>query len=144
VSEPALIKARYRGRLEEAVGEQLHAAGIKAAYEGGWVPFAVPSRTARYLPDFRVGDIIIEAKGWWGRQGAKERQKFILLKEQHPELDIRFVFSNANKPIYKGSPTTFANWADDHGFKWSEKVVYTKWIEDLKKEMKRCKQLLRT
>jgi hypothetical protein len=138
--EPALIKARYRNKLEEKVGEQLHAAGIKAAYEGYWVPFAVPSRTAKYLPDFRVGNIIIETKGWFGRQSAKERQKFVLLKEQHPELDIRFVFTNDTKPIYKGSPTTFADWARDHGFKWSSGGrVPREWIDDLKKEMK-CKR----
>ena len=40
----------------------------------------------------------------------------ILLKEQHPELDIRIVFQDMKKPIYRGSKTTYAKWATDHGF----------------------------
>jgi hypothetical protein len=68
--------------------------------------------------------IILEAKGRFGDKfgnGAKERQKLILLQEQHPELDIRIVFQRASTAIYKGSKTTYAKWADDHGFKWSDK-----------------------
>ena len=141
--EPALIAAKYRNRLEASVGEQLRAADVPFDYEREWVPYAVPARKAKYLPDFwpRGTQIIIETKGWFGRSGAKERQKLVLLKEQHPELDIRIVFSDANKRIYKTSPTTYAQWADDHGFKWSTKgVVPRAWIDDMKKEAKRCKR----
>jgi hypothetical protein len=143
--EPLLIQARYRNRLERGVGEQLSAAGVPFAYEREWVRYTVPEREAKYLPDFWPDDtnIIIETKGWFGRQGAKERQKLVLLKEQHPELDIRIVFSDANKRIYAGSPTTYAQWADDHGFKWATKgVVPRQWINDLKKEREKCKQTL--
>jgi Phage endonuclease I len=105
----------------------------------------MPAREARYLPDFRVGNIIIETKGWFGRNGARERQKLVLLKEQHPDLDIRIVFSDARKPLYKGSPTTYAMWATDHGFTYSTKgIVPQRWIVHLKREQsnvtKRCKR----
>jgi hypothetical protein len=136
--EPLLMQVRYRNRLERSVGEQLSAAGIPFDYEREWIPYDVPARTAKYLPDFWPRDtrIIIETKGWFGRQGAKERQKLVLLKEQHPELDIRLVFSDANKRIYPRSPTTYAKWADDHGFKWATGSVPQAWI----KEIKRCKK----
>jgi hypothetical protein len=140
MSEPILLQDRYRNKLEARIGEQLSSAGVSFSYEGLRVPFAVPSRTAKYLPDFRVGNIILEGKGWFG-QGAKERQKLVLVRESNPELDIRLVFSDANKKIYKGSPTTYAQWADDHGFLWSTKgEVPSAWITDLKKEAQRCKQ----
>jgi hypothetical protein len=143
LSRPALSLApEYRNSFEQRIGGQLDAAGIEFVYEGDKIPFAVPARPAKYWPDFRVGNIILEGKGWFGRSGAKERQKFVLIKEQHPELDIRFVFSDANKRIYKTSPTTYAKWANDHGFPWSTKgVIPAQWITDLKKEMTRCKQL---
>jgi hypothetical protein len=137
LAEPILLQARYRNKLERAVGEQLHAAGISFDYEGEWIEYDVPARKAKYLPDFRPRgtNIILETKGWFGRQGAKERQKLILLKEQHPELDIRIVFSDARKPIYKGSPTTYAQWATDHGFTYSDKGMIPKsWHTDLKRQ----------
>ena len=85
---PALTAARYRNKLEEQIAEQLNAAGIEFVYEGDKIPFRVPARTARYWPDFRAGNIIIEGKGYWGRS-AKERQKFLFIRESNPELDIR-------------------------------------------------------
>lgn len=134
-SEPLLLKARYRSRLEDKIGEQLNAAGIAFAYEGERVPYTIPERIAKYLPDFRVGNIVLEGKGWF--KTAAERQKLILVRECNPELDIRLVFSDANKRIYKGSPTTYAQWADTHGFKWSTKgAIPPQWIKDLKQEQK--------
>lgn len=125
----------FRNKLERSVGDQLTAAGIEYDYEGEWITYDVPARKAKYLRDFqpRGTNIIIETKGWFGRNGAKERQKLVLLKEQHPELDFRIVFSDANKRIYKTSPTTYAKWADDHGFTWSTKgIIPAGWIEELK------------
>ena len=141
--EPALREREFRNPSEERVGETLRAAGIDFEYEGRNVEYLVPARKAEYLPDFRtrIGNIILEVKGWFGKQGAKERQKYILVREAHPELDIRFVFTDANKKIYKKSPTTYAKWADDHGFKWSTKLhVPQQWLEDMKREVKRCKR----
>jgi hypothetical protein len=150
MSKPALsIEPNFRSGLEKKVAEQLEADGVTYGYESQWIRYIVPEREAKYLPDFSFKDcpIIIEPKGRFGggnpkfRQpssdGAKERQKLILLKEQHPELDIRLVFSRASTPIYKGSKTTYAKWADDHGFKWSEKVVPPEWIKDIKQSQKR-------
>lgn len=137
---PILIEARYRSRLEERIAEQLEAAGIQFTYEGDWVPYTVPERKSRYLPDFTCpGRILIEGKGRFGgfrsdSDGAQERQKLILLKEQHPELEIRIVFQDARKPIYKGSKTTYAKWATDHGFQWSDKGrVPPAWIIEMQK-----------
>jgi hypothetical protein len=133
-AEPILLEARYRNDLEKRVALQLKRAGVKFEYEPSTITYSVPARQARYLPDFVVADtpIIIETKGWFGRSGAKERQKLVLLKEQHPDIDFRIVFSDANKKIYKGSKTTYAKWATDHGIPWADKgVVPAAWIKEI-------------
>jgi hypothetical protein len=146
MSKPALtIEPNYRSKLEEKVAEQLEADGVEFHHEGKWVPYIVPERQAKYLPDFHFDEcpIIIEAKGRFGggnpkfkqpaTDSAKERQKLILLKEQHPELDIRIVFQRASTPIYPKSPTSHGKWATDHGFKWSDKgVVPQDWLDEIR------------
>jgi hypothetical protein len=135
LAEPLLIQARYRNGLEKRVGTQLSDAGVRFKYEPRKVPISVPARKSTYLPDFipdEAPHIIIETKGYF-YNGAKDRQKLILVKEQHPELDIRIVFQNASKTIYKNSPTTYGQWATDHGFKWADKgIVPDEWIEEMK------------
>lgn len=121
----------YRSRLEKEVACQLEDAGVEFGYESERLTYTVPSRKASYTPDFICDNkIIIEAKGWF--RTANERHKMIRIRDCHPELDIRFVFQNANKPIYKGSPTTYSKWAEDNGFKWSgNSTVPDEWIEEL-------------
>lgn len=143
---PILVEAAFKSDLERKVADQLDGAGVKYGHESQWVHYNVPAREAKYLPDFSFegSSILIEAKGRFGggnprfkapaTDGAKERQKLVLLKEQHPELEIRIVFERASTPIYKGSKTSYGKWATDHGFKWSDKgVVPPEWIKDLKK-----------
>jgi hypothetical protein len=156
-SKPALtLEPTFRSKLEADVAEQLTEDGVEYGHEAQWIRYVVPEREAKYLPDFSFADcpIILEPKGQFGgtfyngaRQmrgskdaAVKERQKFILLKEQHPELDIRFVFSRASSKIYPGSKTTYGKWATDHGFKWSEKVVPQQWIDEIKAFLKEHKK----
>lgn len=145
-SKPALTLERsFRSGSEELVAAQLDNAGVDYEYESTWVHYDVPARRAKYLPDFPVKDtnIILEVKGrfggrYRGSKGAEERQKLILLKEQHPELDIRIIFDRASMPIYKGSKTTYAKWADDHGFKWADKrTVPAAWLAEIKKAQRK-------
>lgn len=153
MSKPALsIEPEYRSGLEREAAAKLTQAGVSFDYEGQWIRYAVPAREAKYLPDFSFRDcpIIIEPKGLFGGAitgngkrrvstkdaAVKERQKFVLLKEQHPHLDIRFIFSRASTPIYKGSKTTYGKWATDHGFMWSEKVLPDAWIKEIKAYLK--------
>jgi Autographiviridae endonuclease I len=153
MSKPALtIEPTFRSGLEKKVAEQLDAGGVAYGFESQWIRYIVPEREAKYLPDFSFegSNIVIEAKGRFGggnpkfkqpaTDGAKERQKLILLKEQHPELDIRILFSRASTPIYPKSKTTYAKWATDHGFKWAEKVVPPEWLADILQDIKQSKK----
>lgn len=136
---PLLIQARYRNKLEISIGEQLSDAGVSFEYEPRNIPYIVPARDAKYLPDFWAGNIILEGKGYF-YDSARDRQKLILVKEANPQLSIRIVFSDANKKIYKGSKTTYGKWATDHGFMWSDKGrVPAEWIAEMKSSKHRRK-----
>jgi hypothetical protein len=128
-------KGKHRSALEDKVANQLTKLGVNFSYEGTRLDYKIPARKAKYTPDFIVElsdehgpkALVIEAKGWF--RTAAERHKMVLVKECNPHLDIRIIFQNANKPIYKGSPTTYAKWADENGFLWSDKgLVPEEWI----------------
>jgi hypothetical protein len=127
-------KKAYKSRLEDRIGKQLEASGVEFGYETVRLSYEVPAKTCRYTPDFCFKNIVIESKGWF--RSATERQKMVLVRDQNPHLDIRFVFQNANKPIYKRSPTSYAKWASDNGFKWADYgKVPEEWLEELKDEV---------
>jgi hypothetical protein len=105
-------------------------AGLAVSYEEEKIPFVWPERDATYLPDFKLpsndgGFFYIEAKGIWA---VEDRQKHLLIREQHPELDIRFVFSNQNAKLYKNSPTSYAQWCEKHGFLYAHKAIPDSWL----------------
>lgn len=119
----------FRSGLEYRISEDLKSKGVEFDYEKLKIKYTIPEREATYTPDFQIlaNGIIIEGKGIFD---ADDRKKHLLIKEQHPELDIRLVFSRANAPIYKGSPTTHAAWAEHHGFKWAEKLIPQEWLDE--------------
>jgi Phage endonuclease I len=127
----AWARARgYRSGLEVKVAKQLEDAGVPFQYEKLKVHYTVPERQAYYLADYVLDNgIIVETKG---KFEVGDRQKHLLIKKQHPELDIRFVFSNSNAPIYKGSPTSYAQWCKSHGFLYADKTIPEEWIKEAK------------
>jgi hypothetical protein len=119
----------FRSGLELRISEDLKKRGVPYEYEKLKIEYRIPEREAKYTPDFLLLDngIIVEAKGIFD---TEDRKKHLLIKEQHPHLDIRLVFSRANAPIYKGSPTTHGAWAEHHGFKFAEKLIPQEWIDE--------------
>jgi hypothetical protein len=119
----------FRSGLELRISDDLKSKGVPFEYEKLKISYVVPERNATYTPDFVLlaNGIIVESKGIFD---AEDRKKHILIKQQHPELDIRLVFSRANAPIYKGSPTTHGKWADHHGFKYAEKLIPAAWLKE--------------
>lgn len=123
------IKHGYRSGLEDTMLRQLEDLGITPNYESVKIKYIVPEKEHTYTPDFPVSStLMIETKGIWE---LEDRKKMLLIKEQHPELDIRMVFSNANKKIKKGSKTSYANWCDAHGIKWAHKAIPKEWVEEI-------------
>jgi len=125
------IKHGFRSGLEDKIAKQIEEAGLPVIYEQERVEYIVPARPAKYTPDFKLpkpgGFFYVETKGRWV---TADRQKHLLLKEQFPDLDIRFVFSNANAKLYKGSPTTYAAYCEKHGFTYAHKVIPDEWLHE--------------
>ena len=108
-----------RSKLEVKVEDQLIAQGIDYEYEPSdkKISYVVPAMGHTYLPDFAIrrtdgGFIYVEAKGIWDYD---DRYKHLLIKQQQPELDIRFVFQRAGQRIRKGSKTTYRDICEGNG-----------------------------
>lgn len=65
-----------------------------------------------------------------GNFTGPDRTKMLLVKKQHPDLDIRLVFGRATNKLNRASKTTYAMWADKYGFPWSEKVIPEEWRKE--------------
>jgi histidinol phosphatase-like enzyme len=100
-------------------------------YEEYLIRYVVPESSHVYTPDFVLPNfIIVEAKGLWT---VEDRQKHLLLREQYPHLDIRFVFQNPKNKIRKHSKTTYAEWCDKHGIKWATRFIPIAWFDEAPK-----------
>lgn len=120
---------QFRSGLEERTAKYLKKLKVKFTYEKIKIRWQ-DLRYRTYTPDFVLANgIIVETKG---RFIVSDRQKHLMIKEQHPDLDIRFVFSNPNSKLYKGSKTTYADWCDKHGFKWAKEEIPLEWIKERK------------
>lgn len=99
-----------------------------------WPP---PLKAKVYTPDFKIkkknGDyFFVEFKGFF-RKGNKRKMRAV--KQQHPNLDIRFVFMDASKPTgthvrKNGTKMTHGEWADRYGFPWAQGFIPKAWMEE--------------
>lgn len=122
------IAAAYRSGLEETVADQLDSFGVPYTYEKTKVSYVTPAVEHKYTPDFVLSNgIIIETKG---RFLTEDRKKHLLIKQQHPELDIRFVFTRSKTTISKQSKTTYADWCTKNGFQFADKTVPVPWLSE--------------
>lgn len=123
----AAKKLGFRSGLEVKVAEQLKKSGVEAEYETTKIKYVVPESVHTYTPDFVLPNgIIVETKG---RFVMADRKKHLLIQKQHPDKDIRFVFTNSNNKISKGSKTSYADWCRKHGFIFADKEVPDEWLK---------------
>lgn len=124
---------RYRSGLERVVAEFLKQNKKNFRYEDLKIEWK-DLRYRTYTPDFILDNgIIVETKGIFDNE---DRRKHLAVREQHPELDIRLVFSNAKAKLYKGSKTTYAMWCDKNEFLYSHRVIPPDWLEEKGKAVK--------
>jgi hypothetical protein len=122
------VKNGFRSGLEETISNQLTEKQVDFQYESkaNTIKYIKPSTNHTYLPDFKLPNgIIVETKG---RFVLADRKKHLLIKEQHPELDIRFLFSSSSSKISKGSKTTYADWCIKNGFQYADKLIPESWL----------------
>lgn len=122
----------HKSGLETKINEQLKIQGIDGEYEKHEISYTIPASNHTYKPDFKLPNgIYIESKGWFL---AEDRKKHLLIKEQHPEIDLRFILQSPNGKIYKGSKTTYAQWCDKNGFVWANKEIPKEWLNEKLKQ----------
>ena len=130
ISKAALLKG-YRSGLEDKISDQILKAQVPLSYEEDKITYIHPPRTSTYTPDFKLpkqgGFFYVETKGRWV---VADRQKHLLIRQQHPDLDIRFVFSSSNSKLYKGSPTSYGDFCRKHGFKFANKSIPEDWLKE--------------
>ena len=120
----------FRSGLEEALSEQLRSLGVEPKYESVKIEYT-DTRVHKYTPDFQLPNgIIVESKGYFTSQ---DRKKHLLVQEQYPPLDVRFVFTRANNRLTRKSTTTYAMWCRKHGFKFAEQLIPTSWLQEKSK-----------
>ena len=118
---------RYRSGLEKEVAAFLKPIQYKVRYEALKIEWK-DLRYRTYTPDFMLDNgIIIETKGQFD---SEDRNKHMEVRKQHPELDIRFVFSNAKAKLYKGSKSRYYEWCDKNDFMWSHRVIPEEWLKE--------------
>lgn len=116
---------KFRSKFEAKLAEQVEAAGVAVEYETDRFEYHV---TRHYTPDLKLPcGAYIEIKGY---MLACDRSKHLKIKKQHPELDIRFVFQTPHKKLSKTSNTTYAMWAEKHGFRWAAKEIPAAWLAE--------------
>jgi len=120
------IKNGYRSGLEDVISKDLKDRGVDFGYETVKINWKLVENKT-YTPDFILPNgIIIESKG---RFVPDDRKKHLRVREQNPDLDIRFVFSNSRNKIRKGSKTTYAMWCEKNNFLYADKRIPDEWIK---------------
>ena len=118
----------FRSGLEQRIADNLAKHKCSFEYEPMSVAYTIEYK---YTPDFVLDNgIIIEAKGFF-RYDAQRKHRAV--RESHPELDIRFVFSNINSKVQM-SKLTCGEWCEKHNFQYAQENIPIEWIEYVKKK----------
>ena len=119
---------------------QLAAAGLNVQYEALRIGFTPEPKRRSYRPDFILPNgIVVETKG---RFVTADRQKHRAIAQEHPDLDIRFVFSRSKTRLNRTSETTYGDWCERYGFLYADLVVPEEWMTEPKQQA-RIKALVR-
>lgn len=111
-----MLSNKRRSKLETKFEDILKEYQVDYEYEVTKIPYTIPESKHIYTVDWTLlNGVLIETKGYLSDH--QERHKYVLLKQQYPTLDLRFVFDNPNK-LCGGTKYTHAKWADKYGFKW--------------------------
>lgn len=125
---PKLTRKKVRSDFEYDVHMYMAKLGVKHVYEDTKLEYTLHKT---YKPDWRIPDkrgrtkFFIETKGLFD---ATDRTKLRTIKKLYPDLDLRLVFM-ANRPLRKGSLTTYTDWAERNGFKWAIGRPPVEWFQ---------------
>lgn len=113
---------RYASLFEQRVAKDLEERKISYLYENTTIEYI---KVHTYTPDFVLPNgILVETKG---RFTSQDRSKHLLVKAQHPELDIRFVFMR-DQYLNKVSSTKYSDWCKKYNFKYAVGGIPNEWL----------------
>lgn len=108
-------KGKYKSGLELWFATLAKKEGMVAEYEAESFAYVRPSH---YNPDWKIApNVFIETKGYFPRA---QRANLLAFKEQYPKVRILLLFGNAQNKLSAKAKTTYAQWADKHGFEWAD------------------------
>lgn len=112
----------FKSGFERTLDVDLKRSGVSYQYEPVKLDYVIKHT---YCPDFVLANgIHIEAKGYFR---AGDIAKMRAVKAAHPDLDIRFVFMDADKKI-SGQKQTHGKWAERHGFPYASGRIPKDWL----------------
>lgn len=128
------LKSNKRSGYEDKVAENLDKLNIKYGYEDVTIPYTIERK---YKLDFSIeSGILIESKGYFL---SSDRTKHLKIKEQHPELDIRFLFQ-ADNWLTKKHKSRYSDWCKRHEFKYHVSPTGNlpkKWLKEIQNANKK-------
>lgn len=132
--KPKIFKKKFRSGFEKSIALALTEAGVDYEFETVNIPYVL---SHIYIPDFILPNgILVECKGFFK---VDDRKKHLAIKEQHPDLDIRFVFQAPNGIVGGAKKLTCAKWADKHGYKWAKRWIPKDWIAENTRDISHVK-----
>lgn len=113
---------KFRSNFEESIWKAARRSRKKLEYEPIFLSYVIKGS---YCPDFVLPNgIIVEAKGYLDAAACR---KMKAVKASNPDLDIRFVFQNANGKRNRRAKLRNYEWAEKHGFPWAEGTIPLDW-----------------
>lgn len=121
-------KDKMKSKSEVLFATACDERNIKWVYEKASIPWTPPEK--KYTPDFDItcSDGYVFQVEYKGYLRSEDITKMLAIRKQYPDLDIRFVFSNADKPLRKNSPTTYGLWATKNGFLYADGFMPKAWL----------------
>jgi len=126
-----MSERKRRSKLELTFEDILKEGKAEYDYEVTKINYIVPESKHVYTVDWTLPkNILLETKGYLS--DSQERNKYVLIKQQFPDIDLRFIFAN-NKKLCGGMKTTHEAWAIKNGFKYcsiKDTDIIQSWIEE--------------
>lgn len=115
-------KPTFRSKFEEDMFNAAKRSRRTLVHEPFFISYII---RGNYLPDFVLPNgVIVEAKGYLDAAACR---KMKAVKASNPDLDIRFVFQNANGKRNKRAKLKNWEWAEKHGFPWAQGTIPLDW-----------------